>query len=77
MSFEDSQSLSRKAKKHKYIEHIPSKPTATSLREKGTDKYENAYIQAVATEFKRRREREPFTLRTFFKLKVCAYKKAR
>ena len=28
--------------RHKYIEHDPSKPTTTSLREKEMDKYGNA-----------------------------------
>ena len=27
---------------NKYIEHIPSKPTTTSMREKGIDKYAKA-----------------------------------
>ena len=28
---------------NKYIEHVPNKPTITSMREKGADKYENAH----------------------------------
>ena len=31
----------------------------------GTDKYDNAYTQAFAIEFSRRRDPEPSTLRTF------------
>ena len=62
---------------HKYIEHDPSKPTTISMREKGTDKYENANTQVVAIEFSRRREREPTTLRTFCRLQVCAHKRAK
>ena len=46
------------------------------MREKGTDKYENAHVQAVAMEFSRRREREPFALRTFVRLFVLNSKKA-
>ena len=45
---------------NKYIKHDPSKPIAISLREKGTDKYENAHIKAVAIKFSRRREKEHF-----------------
>ena len=41
------------------------------------DKYENAQAQAVTIEFPRRQERELSTLKTFCRLKVCAYKKAR
>ena len=37
----------------------------------------NAHTQAIAIEFSRRRYHEPSTLRTFCRLKVCAYKKAR
>ena len=29
---------------NKYIEHHPSKPITTSMREKGTDKYKNAHM---------------------------------
>ena len=28
--------------RHKYIEHVPNKPTTTSRRKKGIDKYANA-----------------------------------
>ena len=45
--------------------------------EKATDKYENAHIQAVAKEFSRRRERESSALRTFVRLFVLNYKRAR
>ena len=62
---------------NKYIEHVPNKTTITSIREKGTDKYKNAHMQAVAIEFSRRRDREPSTLRIFCRLKVCTYKRAR
>ena len=48
----------------KYIEHDPSKPLITSIREKGTDKYENAHIQAVAIKFLRRQKRETSASRT-------------
>ena len=40
---------------NKYVEHLSNKPT-TSMREKGTDEYENAHIQVVAAEFSRRRD---------------------
>ena len=40
---------------HKYIEHVPSKSTTISIREKGTDKYEKTHTQAVAIELSRRR----------------------
>ena len=53
---------------NKYIEDDPSKPLTTSMREKGTDKYENAHIQAVAIEFSRRRKRETSALRTLVRL---------
>ena len=43
----------------------------------GTDKYENAHAQAVTIEFSKRQERELSTLRTFWRLKVCIYEKAR
>ena len=43
----------------------------------GKDKYENAHIQAVAIEFSRKKEGEPSTLRTFYRLKKCVYKEAR
>ena len=62
---------------NKYIEHDLSKPITRSIRKKGTDKYENAHIQAVAIEFSRRREREHSTSRTFVRLKVLDYKRAR
>ena len=29
---------------NKYIEHDPSEPIITSMREKGTDRFENAHI---------------------------------
>ena len=55
---------------NKYIEHDPSKPITTSIREK--DKYQNAHIQAVAIDSSRRRVPEPSTLRTFCRLKACS-----
>ena len=39
---------------NKYIEHEPSKPITTKMREKGEDKYENAHIQAITIEFSRK-----------------------
>ena len=54
-----------------------TKPVTTSVREKGTGKYVNGHIQAVAIDFSRRRERELSTLRTYCRVKVCAYKTAR
>ena len=42
-----------------------------------TDKYENAHRQAVAIEFSRSLEHELSILRTFCKLKMCVYKRAR
>ena len=41
-----------------YIESDPSKSITTSMREKGTYKYENIHIQAIGIEFSRRRERK-------------------
>ena len=41
------------------------------MRGKGTDKYEDAHIQAVATEFSRRQER------SFVRLFVLHYKRER
>ena len=35
--------------KYKYIEHDSNKPR--SMREKGTDKYENAHIQIITITF--------------------------
>ena len=49
---------------NKYIEHVSNKPTITSMREKGADKYENSHKQAVTLELSRR-DREPSILRTF------------
>ena len=43
----------------------------------GIYKYENAHAQAIMIEFSRIQERESSTLRTFWRLKVCVYKKAR
>ena len=43
---------------NKHIEHDPSKPITTSIGEKGTDKYKNVVIEAVAIEFSRMREQE-------------------
>ena len=62
-------------KSYKNKEHVPSKPTLTIMREKGTENYENAHTQAVALELLRRRHREPSTLRMFCRLKACVYKK--
>ena len=47
------------------------------MREKGTDKYENAHMQAVAIEFSRRRECEPYASRTFVRLFVLDNKRTR
>ena len=41
---------------NKYIEHDPSEPITTSMRQKGTNKYENAHTQRIAIEFSRRQE---------------------
>ena len=62
---------------NKYIGHLPNKRTTKSVREKGTDKYENANTRAAAMEVWRKRDHEPSTLLTYCRLKVCAYKKAR
>ena len=62
---------------NKYIEHDPNKPILTSMREKRTDKFENAHIQTVAIEFSRRRGQESSTSRVFFELIVLDYKRAR
>ena len=43
-------------------EHDPSKPITTSKREKGTNRYKNAHIQAVAVKFSRRREQKTSAL---------------
>ena len=39
--------------------------------------YENAHIQTVAVDFSRMREQESSILRTFVRLNVLDYKKAR
>ena len=57
---------------NKYTEHLNQQQQAC-----GTDKYENAQAQAVVIEFSSRQVHEPFTLRTFLRLNVCVYKKAR
>ena len=44
---------------------------------RGTDKYENAHLLAVAIEFSRRRERKPSASRTFVRLNALVYKRAR
>ena len=62
---------------NKCIEHNPSKPKATSMREKGTNKYENAHIQAVTIEFSSKRESEPSVSRMFVKLFPLDYKSAK
>ena len=71
---------------NKYIEHVPSKPTATSMREKGIDKCANAQAtiyaecrsnNVVAIESSRRREHESSTTRTFVRQFVLDHKKAR
>ena len=46
---------------NKYIEHFPSKPTTTSIRKKGTDKYVN-------NKFSRRLVHEPSASRKFVRL---------
>ena len=51
-------------------------PPTTNMREKGAGKYVNAHTQAVGIEFSRRSYLSS-TLRTFCKLKVLAYNKAR
>ena len=59
---------------NKYIEHVPNKPTITSMREKEINKYADMKISAqaaVAIELSGRRDRESSTLRTFCRLKVC------
>ena len=70
----------------KYIQHVSSKPTTKSMREIGIDKYVNAQTtkcteyksnNMVAIEFSRRRENEPSTPRTFVRLFVLDYKRAR
>ena len=39
--------------------------------------YENAHIQAIAADFSRRREQEPFISRMFVRLNAFDYKRAR
>ena len=43
---------------NKYIKHYTSKLMTTSMREKTTDKYKNAYIQAITIEYLRRKKRK-------------------
>ena len=47
------------------------------MREKETNKYENAHIQAVAIKFSRKQDREPSPSSMFARLNVFDYKKAR
>ena len=67
---------------NKYIEHIPSKPATTSMREKEIDKYANAKTTICAECTSNNvldivLSREPSTLRTFGRLFVLDYKNAR
>ena len=62
---------------NKYIEHFPNKPIITSMKEKGTDTYENAHAEAVAIEVSRRRDSIPSPFRMCCMLKACLYKKSR
>ena len=62
---------------NKYIEHDQSKPITTSMKEKGTHKYENACIQAGAIEFSRSGEREPSDAKIFVRLFVLGYKRTK
>ena len=39
--------------------------------------YEDVQVQTVAADFSKRREQKPSILRTFYKLNVSNYKKAR
>ena len=50
---------------NKYIEYVPNKPTIISMREKVTDKYENAYPHAVAKDPSKRRDRAHSAMKTF------------
>ena len=70
----------------KYIEHVSSKPTTTSIRKKEIDKYANAqttmYAEwtsniTVVIEFSKRQEHERSTSRGFVRLIVLDYKRAR
>ena len=54
---------------HKYIEHL-------NQQQEGK-KDEDAHIQTVEVDFSRRREQEPSFLRTFIRLIVLNYKRAR
>ena len=58
----------------KNIEHVPSKPTTTSRREKGDRQIQ---YNMVAMAFSSMREHEPFISRTFVRLFVLDYKSAR
>ena len=76
-------SVSKRAKSNvhkihtnKYIERDLSKLITTSMREKGGDKYVDAYIQAVAMKFSRRLERAPSASKTFVGPNVLDYKRA-
>ena len=64
---------------HKYIEHDPSKPTATSMMEKGSTSMSMYKQQVVAIEFLRRREHKPSASasRIIVRLIVLDYKRAR
>ena len=62
---------------NKYIEHNPSKLTTTSMREKGQASMRIHKQQVVAIVFSRRRERECSASRTFVRLIVLNYKRAR
>ena len=62
---------------NKYIEHDPSIPITTNMREKVLDKYKNAHIKAFVIEPSRRREQEPSASRMFVRLIVLEYKRVR
>ena len=47
---------------------MPNEWTKTNIGVKGTDKYANAHTEAAAIEIYRKRDREPFTLRTFCRI---------
>ena len=61
--------------RHKYIEYVPSKPTTTSMKEKGIDKYVNL-TSTMLTTTKGILEKAKPTLRTFITIKAWVYKKA-
>ena len=57
---------------NKYIEHLNQAQQAL-----GKEMYENSHIQTVSTDLSRRREQKPSTSRTFVRLNVLDYKRAR